>query len=202
MQCVAPLDLQQFLWMGSAFGQELTGVDAGPVVEAFAQTCGGGDDGVDFLVVAVYHGDDAPRNHDHAVLAGADGLTTQVSAVATGDDLVLGHALAVFDHCDVVLGHNLFVIDAAVVDDMQGMAALFFVFVEQTILFGEDGAGFGLHTGLENFDDTGQPLGDVVGRCHTASVEGTQGQLSARFTDGLGGDNTDSFTEFDQLARR
>ena len=118
------------------------------------------------------------------------------------DDLVLGDTFAILDYGVKMLRHNLLVIDAAVVDDMQGMAAFFFVLTEQTILFGEDGAGFGLHTGLEDFDDTGQPLGDIVGRCHTASVEGTQGQLSPRFTDGLGGDNTDGFAEFDQLARR
>ena len=54
-------------------------------------------------------------------------------------------------------------------------------------------------TSLEELDDTGQTLGDVV-TGHTTGVEGTHRQLGAGLTDGLGGDDADRLTDVDQLA--
>ena len=39
-------------------------------------------------------------------------------------------------------------------------------------------------------------------RCRTTDMEGTHGQLGARFTNGLGGNHTNRFADVDQMPRR
>src|SRR5208282_4712409 len=53
-----------------------------------------------------------------------------------------------------------------------------------------DAIGFGFQTRLLRHS-----------RCRTADVEGPHGELGARFADGLGGDDSGSFAEFDEAAR-
>src|SRR5690606_40344095 len=55
--------------------------------------------------------------------------------------------------------------------------------------------------GLEELGDTRQTVGDVLaGR--TAHVEGPHGQLGARLTDRLRGDDADGLADVDRLAGR
>ena len=53
--------------------------------------------------------------------------------------------------------------------------------------------------GLEELDDTGQTLRDVV-TGHTTGVEGTHRQLGAGLTDRLGRDDADGLADVDELA--
>src|SRR5699024_7994446 len=57
------------------------------------------------------------------------------------------------------------------------------------------------HARLEQLLHTGQSRGDVV-TGHTTLVEGTHGQLRARLTDRLCGDNADGLADVDQLTTR
>ena len=54
-------------------------------------------------------------------------------------------------------------------------------------------------TGLEELDDAREAVGDVLTRDATG-VEGTHGELRARLTDRLGGDDADRLAELDELA--
>ena len=56
-------------------------------------------------------------------------------------------------------------------------------------------APFG-RAGLEQLDHPGQAVGDVLAD-DAAGVEGPHGQLGARLTDGLGGDDADRLAELD-----
>ena len=54
--------------------------------------------------------------------------------------------------------------------------------------------------GLEELDDAGQAVGDVL-TDDTTGVEGPHGQLRARLADGLGGDDADRLAELDHAGR-
>ena len=53
---------------------------------------------------------------------------------------------------------------------------------------------------LEQLDDAGQPVGDVLAD-HAAGVEGPHRELRAGLADGLGGDDADRLAELDHAAR-
>ena len=56
-------------------------------------------------------------------------------------------------------------------------------------------------TGLEELDDTGKTLGDVV-TSDTTGVEGTHRQLGARLTNRLSSDDADGLTDVNQVTGR
>ena len=55
-------------------------------------------------------------------------------------------------------------------------------------------------TCFEQFLDTRQTLGNIISTCNAAGMEGTHGQLSTRFTDGLCSDSADCLTYINVLA--
>ena len=62
--------------------------------------------------------------------------------------------------------------------------------------FGDDRFTLGHLAGFEEFFHAGETSGDVTTSRHTTGMEGTQGQLGARLTDGLGSHDTDCRTHF------
>src|SRR5690606_30430850 len=59
---------------------------------------------------------------------------------------------------------------------------------------------FGHTAGFKQFLNSGQTSGNITAGSNTTGVEGSQGQLCTRFTDGLGGNNTNSRAKFDHFA--
>src|SRR5699024_12037075 len=52
---------------------------------------------------------------------------------------------------------------------------------------------------FEEFLSTWQTLGNIIGRCDTTGVERTHRQLSTWLTNGLGCDNSNDFSDIDDL---
>ena len=48
---------------------------------------------------------------------------------------------------------------------------------------------------LKQLLNSGKTLRDILGRCDTAGMEGTHGQLGTGLADGLGSDDTDSLAQ-------
>ena len=65
---------------------------------------------------------------------------------------------------------------------------------------GHHSLAFGLLAGFEQLFHAGETAGDVRLAGHAAGVEGAQGQLRARLTDGLGGDDAHRRAHFDHVA--
>src|SRR5436305_10075901 len=85
--------------------------------------------------------------------------------------------------------------DAAVTDDGDLAERLLVGDADHARGAGQDGGAL-RGAGLEQLDDAGQTVGDVL-TGDTTGVEGPHGQLRAGLTDGLGGDDADSLTELD-----
>ena len=120
---------------------------------------------------------------------------------AVGDGFALAHALAVLDlQADGI--RHLILLDLAVVSgdgDVAQRRAVRIVDVDDAVDLGDLRHLLRL-SGLEQFLNTGKTLRDIVAR-DTAGVEGTHGQLRARFADGLRGDDADGLAQIDKLAR-
>ena len=84
-------------------------------------------------------------------------------------------------------------------DDVDIVMVFFFGNRYGTADFRDDSIALRL-TGFKQFFDTRKTLGDITGRCDTARMEGTHGQLCARFTDGLSSDGADRFADIDLAA--
>ena len=96
------------------------------------------------------------------------------------------------------LGHQDGVLLAVVGHHGDLTAALFLLDPHDARVAGQHGGTLG-GTGLEQLDDAGQAVGDVL-TDDAAGVEGTHGQLSPGLTDGLGGDDADRLAELDHQA--
>jgi hypothetical protein len=86
-------------------------------------------------------------------------------------------------------------------DDRQAAGVVLVGDPDHTRGAGQDGGAL-RRAGLEELDDAGQALGDVLRAGDAAGVERTHRQLRTGLTDGLGGDDADGLTELDHVAGR
>src|SRR5699024_1983519 len=93
-----------------------------------------------------------------------------------------------------LLVHDL--VRAVVRHDRDGVEALLLLEADPARLLGDRRLALG-HAGLEELLDTRQTAGDVV--TDTALVERPHGELGARLTDRLRGDDTDGLADVHQL---
>ena len=127
----------------------------------------------------------------------------RVQHALTGDDVALLHTVA--GHHAGMLGER----DGVALDflctvlvlagDLDDHVLLGVVLRDHTGDLAHDGHALGT-AALEQLLDTGKTLCDILGRCDTAGMEGTHGQLGTGLTDGLCGDNTDRLAQTDRLA--
>ena len=100
--------------------------------------------------------------------------------MAFGQQSTLGDLVALHDLQALAEGNQVALSDRGAVlvhAGNLGMAALFGVVdVDSTTNLGHDSHGLGT-AALEQFLNTGKTLGDIFGRCDTAGMEGTHGQL-------------------------
>ena len=88
---------------------------------------------------------------------------------------------------------------AVVGDDREdALALLVLTDADDAGALGDDRRALG-RTGLEELDDAGQTVRDVL-TGDTAGVEGPHGELRAGLADGLGGDDADRLALVDELA--
>ena len=109
-----------------------------------------------------------------------------------GDDVALHDLEALTERDQVALGDGCAVLVHAVDLGMAGLLGI--VDVDGTADLGHDSHGLRA-AALEQFLNTRKTLGDIVGRCDTAGMEGTHGQLGTGLADGLGSDDTDSLAD-------
>ena len=126
----------------------------------------------------------------------------RVQHALAGDDVALLHTVA--GHYAGMLGER----DGVALDflctvpvlagDLDDHVLLGVVLRDHTGDLAHDGHALGT-AALEQLLNTGQTLCNILGRCDTAGMEGTHGQLSTGLTDGLCGDNTDRLAQTDRL---
>ena len=144
---------------------------------------------------------------DQVVLHIAQALDRQdilgIEHALTGDDVALLHTVTRHDACmlgkgdGVALDHlctGLFVLAG----DLDDHVLLGIVLRDHTRDLAHDGHALGT-AALEQLLNTRQTLGNILGRCDTAGMEGTHGQLGARLADGLSCNNADGLAQLDRL---
>ena len=108
--------------------------------------------------------------------------------------------LAVGDLEVRTVGDREVLLRAVVHDDRHAPGGVFLFDADDTRRPGED-RGTLWRAGLEELDDAGKAVGDVLTDDATG-VEGTHRELGSRLTDRLGGDDADRLAELDELAGR
>ena len=137
---------------------------------------------------------------DEVLLGLADALDLEqlLGILGPVDDGVAGGDLRAFADAIGQLGPQVDVVDVlgpVVTDDGDAAGVVLLDDADHARRAGQDRGALG-RAGLEQLDDAGQAVGDVL-TGDTTGVEGTHGQLRPRLADGLGGDDADRFAELD-----
>ena len=122
--------------------------------------------------------------------------SSSLGSFGTLDQRVAGGDLLAVGHLEVSpSGHQGGVLGPVVGDHRDAPARLVVLHPDHARVVGQHGRTLG-RAGLEELDDTGQAVGDVL-TDHTTGVEGPHGQLRAGLADGLGRDDTDGLAQLD-----
>ena len=134
------------------------------------------------------------------LLGAADGQHIMGIDRAFGNALAPLDILALFDSQPAAEGNEVRAGIAALLVGDNNVAVLFDLLEGNLAVdLVDDGHMLGL-AALEQLLHAGKTLGDVVGAGNAAGVEGTHGQLGARFANGLSGDNAHGLAHGDRLA--